>query len=95
MARVRDAQRCLGVEYNPSPRPVDTCSHLRYVRDIYGTPRRMGVWMPCEYACAGGQDHAGVGDCCHTCLYFLGTRCVAPPGFSFYPRVMWPIAREA
>lgn len=51
--------------------------------------------MPCEYVCPEIHDHPGLQECCHTCTYFLSGTCGAPRGFSFYPRVMWRIYREA
>lgn len=51
--------------------------------------------MRCAYACGNPRDHVGAQDCCHTCLYFTGAECIAPEGYSFYPRLLWRIAREA
>lgn len=51
--------------------------------------------MSCDYTCPQTHDHAGLRDCCHTYTYFIGGKCIAPRGFSFFPRVLWRMAREA
>ena len=51
--------------------------------------------MPCEFVCPDVHEYPGLRDCCHTCTYFIHGACIAPRGLSFFPRVMWRIAREA
>ena len=65
--------------------------YTKYLR----SPGRLSEVVPCEYVCPESHDVPGLRDCCHTCTYFLGGKCGAPRGFSFYPRVMWRIYREA
>ena len=55
----------------------------------------MSGMMACEYECPPQHDPAGFRDCCHTCTYFMRENCIAPRGFSFFPRVMMRIYREA
>ena len=56
---------------------------------------RMRGTMRCDHACGNPREHVGAQDCCHTCLYFTGAECTAPEGYSFYPRLLWRMAREA
>ncbi len=51
--------------------------------------------MRCAYECPEVHDHPGFRDCCHTCTYFMGEKCIAPRGFGFFPRVMVRIFNEA